>query len=131
MGYFTVFLQVGLDHRFVTKEKPTPRAIRWAMTPTIFRAYFGKGFRWHYPTWDLGVSLPHGAGSIRAAGRAEGLDATIGGKADVFPKSSITSLHLIWFVLTLFLAGVCSRWSMVRRLPVGYRARNMTAVSYL
>ena len=90
LAYFLGFskaILIGVDHNFTTKGPANTVVTSQGEDPNHFASnYFGKGFRWQLP--DL-------AGSERAyrmarkAFRADGrqiLDATVGGKLDIFPK---------------------------------------------
>jgi len=90
LAYFLGFskaILIGVDHNFVTKGPANAVVTSQGEDPNHFASnYFGKGFRWQLP--DL-------AGSERAyrmareAFRADGrqiLDATVGGKLDIFPR---------------------------------------------
>ena len=86
MGFEEVIL-IGVDHAFTSQGRPNATVISEGSDPDHFSPlYFGKGFRWQLP--DL-------AGSERAyrlakrAFESDGrrvLDATVGGKLQVFPK---------------------------------------------
>jgi len=90
LAYFFGFskaILIGVDHNFATKGPANAVVTSQGEDPNHFASnYFGKGFRWQLP--DL-------AGSERAyrmareAFQADGrqiLDATVGGKLDIFPK---------------------------------------------
>ena len=86
MGFQQVIL-IGVDHNFSTQGKPNTTVISQGEDKDHFHAsYFGKGFRWQLPdleTSERAYRLAKQA--FEAAGR-EVLDATIGGKLQVFPK---------------------------------------------
>jgi hypothetical protein len=92
MGFREAVL-IGVDHSFVTQGTPNAAVTSEGDDPNHFSPhYFGRGFRWQLP--DL-------AGSERAyrlarrAFEAEGrrvVDATLGGKLDVFPRVDYDSL---------------------------------------
>ncbi len=86
MGFSTIVL-IGVDHNFASKGKPNQTVESQGDDPNHFSPqYFGKGFRWQLP--DLETSTI----AYRMANRAfkedgrQVLDATIGGKLDVFQK---------------------------------------------
>ncbi len=92
MGFNEVIL-VGVDHNFVTQGTANMAIISQGDDPNHFAPnYFGKGFKWQLP------DLP---GSERAykialetytrAGRRVA-DATVGGKLEIFPKVTFSSL---------------------------------------
>ncbi|HEY9075642.1 MAG TPA: 6-hydroxymethylpterin diphosphokinase MptE-like protein [Anaerolineaceae bacterium] len=91
-GFKQVIL-IGVDHNFVTKGPANQTVVSQGDDPNHFHpSYFGKGFRWQLP--DLEAS-EHGYRLARAAYEADGrevLDATIGGKLQVFPKVRYDSL---------------------------------------
>lgn len=90
LAYFMGFQQailIGVDHNFSTQGKPNTTVVSQGDDPDHFdKRYFGKGFRWQLPdleTSERGYRMAHEA--YTQAGR-QVLDATIGGKLDVFPK---------------------------------------------
>jgi len=86
MGFKEVIL-IGVDHSFATKGKPNTTVQSEGDDPNHFSAaYFGKGFRWQLPdleTSEMGYRMARQA--YERAGRRV-LDATIGGKLDIFEK---------------------------------------------
>lgn len=92
MGFTEVIL-IGVDHSFATKGSPNTTIQSQGDDPNHFSAaYFGKGFRWQLP--DLETS-EMGYRMARKAYEADGrrvLDATIGGKLDIFEKVDYNSL---------------------------------------
>lgn len=86
MGFSKVIL-IGVDHSFHTTGIPHQAIISEGDDPNHFDLhYFGKGIRWQLP--DLETS-EFAYGLARDAFRADGreiLDATVGGKLNVFPK---------------------------------------------
>lgn len=92
MGFEQVIL-IGVDHNFSTQGKPNTTVISQGDDPDHFHpGYFGKGYRWQLPdleTSERGYRLAHTA--YQQAGR-QVLDATVGGKLDVFPKVDFESL---------------------------------------
>ncbi|MGI6259868.1 MAG: 6-hydroxymethylpterin diphosphokinase MptE-like protein [Anaerolineaceae bacterium] len=92
LGFSEVIL-IGVDHSFATKGTPNTTIQSEGDDPNHFSAaYFGKGFRWQLPdleTSELAYRM------ARKAYEADGrriLDATIGGKLDVFEKVEYESL---------------------------------------
>lgn len=92
MGFATVVL-IGVDHDFETKGEPGKTVVSSGDDPNHFDpGYFGKGFRWQLP------NLPTSETAYRIAKRhfeADGrriIDATIGGKLQVFDKVDYASL---------------------------------------
>lgn len=92
MGFTTAVL-IGVDHNFTSQGKPNTTVVSQGDDPNHFSAaYFGKGFRWQLPdleTSEEGYRLARQA--YAAAGRSV-LDATVGGKLQVFPKVDYNSL---------------------------------------
>jgi hypothetical protein len=92
LGFQDVIL-VGVDHSFTSQGEPNAAVVSDGADLNHFSpAYFGKGFRWQLP--DLAASerayrLAHRA--YESAGRRV-MDATIGGKLEVFPKVDFRSL---------------------------------------
>lgn len=86
MGFQKVIL-VGVDHNFTTQGKPHTTVVSPGDDPNHFSPhYFGKGFRWQLPdleTSELAYRIADY--QFRFSGR-EIVDATIGGKLDIFPK---------------------------------------------
>ncbi|MCI0437262.1 MAG: DUF115 domain-containing protein [Gemmatimonadetes bacterium] len=92
MGFEQVIL-VGVDHSFATQGPPNRVVVSQGDDPNHFAPeYFGKGFRWQLP--DLATSeLAYRIARLtyQRAGR-EIVDATVGGKLNVFPKVEYRSL---------------------------------------
>jgi hypothetical protein len=92
MGFEQAIL-IGVDHSFATKGKPHKTVVSDGGDPNHFDSkYFGKGIRWQLP--DLETSeFAYGLAreNFEDAGR-EIVDATIGGKLQVFPKVDYLSL---------------------------------------
>ncbi len=92
MGFQTVIL-IGVDHSYSAQGKPNTTVISKGDDLDHFHTgYFGKGFRWQLPdleTSERGYQMALQA--YRAAGR-QVLDATIGGKLDIFPKVDYQTL---------------------------------------
>ena len=92
MGFKEAIL-IGVDHSFATKGKPNTTVQSEGDDPNHFSAaYFGKGFRWQLPdleTSEMGYRMARQA--YEKAGRRV-LDATIGGKLDIFEKVDYLSL---------------------------------------
>lgn len=92
LGFQQVVL-VGVDHSFATKGAPHTIVVSEGDDPNHFDPrYFGKGFRWQLP--DLETSeLAYRIAKFKfaEAGR-EIIDATIGGKLEIFPKVNYKDL---------------------------------------
>lgn len=91
-GFKQVIL-IGVDHNYVDKGKPNSTVESKGDDPNHFSArYFGKGFQWQLPdleAWEDGYRM------VRKAYEADGrevLDATIGGKLQIFKKVDFSTL---------------------------------------
>ncbi|MGB4595926.1 MAG: 6-hydroxymethylpterin diphosphokinase MptE-like protein [Anaerolineaceae bacterium] len=86
LGFKQVIL-IGVDHNYVDKGKPNSTVESKGDDPNHFSTkYFGKGFQWQLPDLD---AWEDGYRTVRKAYEADGrevLDATIGGKLQVFKK---------------------------------------------
>lgn len=82
-----------MDHSFATQGKPNETVVSQGDDPNHFNpGYFGKGFRWQLPdleTSEKAYALANE--TYRAAGRRV-IDATVGGKLTIFPKTDYESL---------------------------------------
>lgn len=92
MGFEQVIL-IGVDHNFTTQGKPNTTVVSQGDDPDHFHSgYFGKGFRWQLPDLETSERAYRLAKSAyERAGRTV-LDATVGGKLQVFPKVDYASL---------------------------------------
>jgi hypothetical protein len=92
MGFDQIIL-VGVDHNSNVPGKPNTTVVSSGDDPNHFHpGYFGIGFRWQLPDFEMseiGYQLARQA--YEAAGR-EVLDATIGGKLTIFRKVDYLSL---------------------------------------
>lgn len=92
LGFQDVVL-VGVDHNFTARGQPNTPVVSGGDDPDHFSPeYFGRGFRWQLP--DLAASeraYQLARRAYEAAGRRV-VDATIGGRLDVFPKVEYRSL---------------------------------------
>jgi hypothetical protein len=90
---FSKIILVGVDHNYVTPGKPNETVVSQGDDPNHFDpGYFGKGFRWQLPdieAWNYAYSVARKA--IEGDGR-EVVDATIGGKLQIFKKVAYDSL---------------------------------------
>jgi hypothetical protein len=92
MGFSEVIL-VGVDHSYQYNGDPHAEVTSQGDDPNHFASnYFGKGFRWHLPDLE-GSELSYRVANFmfKQAGRRI-IDATVGGKLEVFPKVDYTSL---------------------------------------
>ena len=92
MGFSQAVL-IGVDHSFATQGKPNTTVVSEGDDPNHFAAgYFGKGFRWQLPDLDTSeVGYWMARRAYERAGR-EVLDATVGGKLQVFKKANYLDL---------------------------------------
>jgi len=92
MGFKKVIL-IGVDHNFNTKGEANQTVVSQGDDPNHFDPdYFGRGFRWQLP--DLDTS-ERAYSMARQAYEVDGrhiVDATVGGKLNVFPKVDFNSL---------------------------------------
>ncbi len=92
LGFSQVVL-IGVDHSFTTQGKPNTTVVSQGDDPNHFNpGYFGKGFRWQLPDLDTSEIAYHTAKRAYEEDGREVLDATIGGKLQVFKKVAYDSL---------------------------------------
>jgi hypothetical protein len=92
LGFKTVIL-IGVDHNFVTQGKPNETVVSQGDDPNHFHpGYFGKGFRWQLPDLETSERAYRMARQAYEADGRKVLDATVGGKLQVFPKVEYESL---------------------------------------
>jgi hypothetical protein len=92
MGFETAIL-IGVDHNFQTQGEPNTTITSQGDDPDHFDAkYFGKGFRWQLPDLKTSEAGYHMARQAYAAAGRKVLDATVGGKLTIFPKTDYNSL---------------------------------------
>jgi len=92
MGFKQVVL-IGVDHNFNTQGKPNTTVVSQGDDPDHFHSgYFGKGFRWQLPDLETSEKAYRMAKSVYEQSGRQVLDATIGGKLQVFPKVAYRSL---------------------------------------
>lgn len=96
MAFYLGFQQailIGVDHNYPTKGKPNATVVSQGDDPNHFNPnYFGQGFRWQLPDLDTSErGYVMARQSYEAAGR-QVLDATVGGKLQIFPKVDYNSL---------------------------------------
>ncbi len=86
MGFEEVIL-IGVDHSFKTQGEANRTVVSQGDDPNHFDArYFGKGFRWQLPDLDTSEQAYRMARRVYESAGRRVLDATIGGKLQVFPK---------------------------------------------
>ena len=92
LGFHKVIL-IGVDHSFATKGEPHKTVVSTGVDPNHFDPnYFGKGFRWQLPDLATSERAYRLAKNYFAKDGREILDATVGGKLQVFPKVDYHSL---------------------------------------
>ena len=92
MGFETAVL-IGVDHSFKTTGAPNTTVTSQGEDVDHFNpGYFGKGFRWQLPDLDTSeVGYWMAKKAYEEAGR-QVLDATVGGKLQVFEKADFREL---------------------------------------
>jgi len=92
MGFQKVIL-IGVDHSFATQGKPHTAVVSQGDDPNHFDSqYFGKGFRWQLPDLECSeLAYRIAKYQFESDGR-EIIDATIGGKLQVFRKVDYQTL---------------------------------------
>ncbi len=92
MGFQQVVL-IGVDHSFATKGTPHQLVQSESDDPNHFDpSYFGKGYRWQLPDLDTSeIAYRMARQAFEADGR-QILDATVGGKLEVFDKTDYAAL---------------------------------------
>jgi Protein of unknown function DUF115 len=92
MGIEQVIL-IGVDHNFTSKGEANKTVVSEGDDPNhVVPNYFGKGIKWQLPdldTSEIGYALARD--HFHKAGR-EVIDATVGGRLNVFPKVDYNSL---------------------------------------
>lgn len=92
LGFSQVIL-IGVDHNFTTKGEPHKTVISEGPDPNHFSPdYFNKGFHWQLPDLETSEQAYRLAKQYFEQDGREILDATVGGKLDVFPKVDYQSL---------------------------------------
>lgn len=92
MGFSRVIL-IGVDHSFATKGNPHQEVVSKGEDPNHFHPeYFGKGFRWNLPDLETSEQAYFIAKESYESDGREIIDATIGGKLQIFPKVDYSSL---------------------------------------
>lgn len=92
MGFKEAIL-IGVDHSFAISGTPNTTVVSNGEDQSHFDpTYFGKGFRWQLPDLDTSEKGYWLARQMYEKAGRRVLDATIGGKLQVFPKVSYDSL---------------------------------------
>jgi hypothetical protein len=92
MGFDQVIL-IGVDHNYTTTGQPNTTVVSPGADSNHFHAdYFGKGFRWQLPDLETSERAYQMARiAYERAGRVV-VDATVGGKLNVFPRVAYETL---------------------------------------
>lgn len=92
MGFDEAIL-IGVDHSFSTKGQANATVVSQGDDPNHFApGYFGKGFRWQLPDLPASERAYRLAKSAYEDSGRRIVDATIGGKLQVFPKVNYDDL---------------------------------------
>jgi uncharacterized Rossmann fold enzyme len=92
MGFDKVIL-IGVDHNFTTQGKPNTTITSQGDDPNHFHpGYFGKGFRWQLPDLETSERAYRMAKQAYEQAGRQIVDATVGGKLQVFPKVDYNTL---------------------------------------
>jgi hypothetical protein len=92
MGFQQVIL-IGVDHHFTTRGTPHTLVVSAGDDPNHFASnYFGRGFRWQLPDLEGSEQAYLLAREKFVQAGREVLDATIGGKLQIFRKVPFESL---------------------------------------
>jgi hypothetical protein len=92
MGFGEVIL-IGVDHNFDAKGRPNETVVsRGSDTDHFSPEYFGEGFRWQLPDLEASERAYHMARDAFARAGRKVIDATVGGKLELFPKVEYGSL---------------------------------------
>lgn len=92
MGFQDVVL-IGVDHLFATQGTPHQLVVSAGADANHFDpSYFGAGFRWQLPDLETSAAAYEMARQAYAADGRTVLDATVGGKLQVFPKADFGEL---------------------------------------
>lgn len=84
---------IGVDHNFKDKGEANKTVVSEGDDPNHFMPnYFGKGVKWQLPDLDTSeIGYTFAREAYQKVGR-EVVDATVGGKLDIFPKVDYESL---------------------------------------
>ncbi len=92
MGFEEVIL-IGVDHSFASKGRPNETVVSAGDDPNHFSPnYFDRGFRWQLPDLEASERAYRMAKEAYERHGRRILDATLGGKLEVFPKVAYESL---------------------------------------
>lgn len=89
----TEAILVGVDHNFTTQGPANATVVSQGDDPNHFApGYFGKGFRWQLPDLDGSERAYRLAQAAYTRAGRRVVDATVGGKLQIFPKVNYLSL---------------------------------------
>jgi hypothetical protein len=92
MGFERVIL-IGVDHSFATQGPPGKLVLSQSDDRDHFSSdYFGRGFYWQLPDLESSEKAYRLARDIYKRDAREILDATVGGKLQIFPKIAYEGL---------------------------------------
>lgn len=92
MGFEEVIL-IGVDHDFKTQGEPNTTVVSRGKDLDHFsEEYFGKGFRWQLPDLATSEKAYRKARQAFASADRQILDATVGGKLDIYPTVDYSTL---------------------------------------
>jgi 6-hydroxymethylpterin diphosphokinase MptE-like protein len=92
MGFEEVIL-IGVDHSFADQGLPNRTVESTGPDRSHFHPdYFGEGFKWQLPDLETSEAAYRLARHVFADDGRRILDATVGGKLEIFPKVDFTSL---------------------------------------
>ena len=92
MGFKEVVL-IGVDHSYKFEGQPHAAVVSTGDDPNHFNdQYFGKGFKWHLPDLEGSEMSYRVADFVYKQNGRRIIDATVGGKLQVFPKVDYYSL---------------------------------------
>jgi hypothetical protein len=92
LGFQEVIL-IGVDHNFSIRGDPNETIVSDGRDLNHFSPdYFGKGFRWQLPDLEASELAYRLAKEAYESNGRRIVDATIGGKLDIFPKTDYQSL---------------------------------------
>lgn len=92
MGFSQVIL-IGVDHHYTSTGRPNTTVVSQGEDRDHFHGdYFGKGFRWQLPDLETSERAYRMARTAYERSGRQVLDATIGGRLNVFPKVDYDSL---------------------------------------
>lgn len=90
---FSEVVLIGVDHSFATQGTPNTTVVSQGDDPNHFNPkYFGKGFRWQLPDLETSEIAYRMAKHAYESESRRILDATVGGKLQIFPKVDYNSL---------------------------------------